>query len=343
MMKPWELIWTFYKKNESKQQFRKQEAKPRWINTIMQGSATQASVQKTSSTGTMKQVVRKIDASSNLSDRDENNKVGENDDYICRGHILNGMSDSPFDIFHNAELDKELWDYLESNVIDKLPPSWKDFKHTLKHGKDDLYLVQLGSHLRIEESLRAQKSDKGKGKEVDGPSVDMTEEGGKNKHHKQNKVEKRTTQMLVVRERGLRTNPKTKVDAITWRIDSGAITHVYKDRSWFRTYEVVEDGSVLYIGDDYFAPVHGKGSVALEFSSGKTITLFNVLAVVRLPNPKRKALGEKGYRFYVIEPNDSVSINSIIESKDAIFDENRFSSIPRPKDILPNLEESQRD
>ncbi|GKF05491.1 hypothetical protein Tco_0036159, partial [Tanacetum coccineum] len=69
-------------------------------------------------------------------------------------------------------------------------------------------------------------------------------------------------------------------------------------------------------------------------------------AVVRLPDPKRKTLGEKGidcifvgyaehskaYRFYDLEPNDSVSINSIIESGDAIFDENRFSSIPRPKD-----------
>nr|GFA92052.1 zinc finger, CCHC-type [Tanacetum cinerariifolium] len=52
-----------------------------------------------------------------------------------------------------------------------------DFKHTLKHGKDDLSLVQLGSHLRIEKSLRAQDSDKGKGKEVGGPSVNMTEEG----------------------------------------------------------------------------------------------------------------------------------------------------------------------
>ncbi|GKC55750.1 zinc finger, CCHC-type containing protein [Tanacetum coccineum] len=38
----------------------------------------------------------------------------------------------------------------------------------------------------------------------------------------------------------------------------------------------------------------------------------------------------KAFRFYVIEPNDSVSMNSIIESKDAIFDENRFSSVPRP-------------
>ncbi|GKE98032.1 hypothetical protein Tco_0021383, partial [Tanacetum coccineum] len=80
-------------------------------------------------------------------------------------------------------------------------------------------------------------------------------------------------------------------------------------------------------------------------------------AVVRLPDPKRKTLGEKGidcifvgyaehskaYRFYIIEPNDFISINSIIESRDAIFDENQFSSIPKPKDIIPNVQESQRD
>ncbi|GKD10263.1 hypothetical protein Tco_1189948 [Tanacetum coccineum] len=42
-----------------------------------------------------------------------------------------------------------------SCIIDKLPPSWKDFKHTLKHKKDELTLVELGSHLHIEESLRA--------------------------------------------------------------------------------------------------------------------------------------------------------------------------------------------
>ncbi|GJW88929.1 integrase, catalytic region, zinc finger, CCHC-type containing protein [Tanacetum coccineum] len=56
-----------------------------------------------------------------------------------------------------------------------------------------------------------------------------------------------------------------------------------------------------------------------------------------------KEMHSKACRFYVIEPNDSVSINSIIESRDAIFDENRFSSIPRPKDIIPNSVESQRD
>nr|GFA33553.1 zinc finger, CCHC-type [Tanacetum cinerariifolium] len=136
----------------------------------------------------------------------------------------------------------------------------------------DLSFVQLGSHLRIEESLRAQDSDKGKGKEVGGPSVNMTEDG----------VVKRTTQMLMVREKGLRTHPKTKVDAIAWWIDSGATTLVCKDRCWFKTFEPAEDESVLYMGDEHFAHVHGKGSVAIEFNSGKTVTLFNVLYVPKL-------------------------------------------------------------
>ncbi|GJU60053.1 zinc finger, CCHC-type containing protein [Tanacetum coccineum] len=323
----------------------------------------------------------------------------ENDDYICRGHILNGMSDSLFDVYTNVESAKELWDSLESkymaedssskkflvsnfnnykmvdsrpvmeqynellrilgqytqhglkmdesisvsSIIDKLPPSWKDFKHTLKHGKDDLSLVQLGSHLRIEESLRAHDSDKGKGKEVGGPSVNMTEEG-KNKYNKQNKGKKRSNE----NKSGSSSNKKPKlecwkcgktghfkrdcrsgkknnanaggsgkgskdqsqdqgqnlvniwnsfvkysvsliseafyvqVDAIAWWIDSGATTHVCKDRCWFKTFEPVEDGSVLYMGDEHFAPIHGKGSVALEFSSGKIVTLFNVLYVPKL-------------------------------------------------------------
>ncbi|GKE16200.1 zinc finger, CCHC-type containing protein, partial [Tanacetum coccineum] len=33
----------------------------------------------------------------------------------------------------------------------------------------------------------------------------------------------------------------------------------------------------------------------------------------------------------------------LLKSGDAIFNENRFSSIPRPKDVIPNSVESQRD
>ncbi|GKC80246.1 hypothetical protein Tco_1131020 [Tanacetum coccineum] len=80
-----------------------------------------------------------------------------------------------------------------SCIIDKLPPSWKDFKHTLKHLKEELTLVELGSHLRIEESLRKQDSDKPRSNNVDGPSIfNMVEHNnfsryndnkGKRKHH----------------------------------------------------------------------------------------------------------------------------------------------------------------
>ncbi|GJU61309.1 zinc finger, CCHC-type containing protein [Tanacetum coccineum] len=269
----------------------------------------------------------------------------ENDDYICRGHILNGMSDSLFDVYTNVESAKELWDSLESkymaedssskkflvsnfnnykmvdsrpvmeqynellrilgqytqhglkmdesisvsSIIDKLPPSWKDYKHTLKHGKDDLSLVQLGSHLRIEESLRAHDSDKGKGKEVGGPSVNMTEEG-KNKHNKQNKGKKRSNE----NNSGSSSNKKPKLEC--WKC--GKTGHFKRDcrsgkknnanaggsgkGSKDQSQDQVEDGSVLYMGDEHFAPIHGKGSVALEFSSGKIVTLFNVLYVPKL-------------------------------------------------------------
>ncbi|GJW95472.1 hypothetical protein Tco_0175144 [Tanacetum coccineum] len=80
-----------------------------------------------------------------------------------------------------------------SCIIDKLPPSWKDFKHTLKHLKEELTLVELGNQLRIKESLRVQDSDKPKDNNVVGPSVvNMVEHNnpsryndnkGKRKHH----------------------------------------------------------------------------------------------------------------------------------------------------------------
>ncbi|CAM8948930.1 unnamed protein product [Rhodiola kirilowii] len=139
----------------------------------------------------------------------------ENDDYICRGHILNGMSDPLFDLYQTVESAKELWDALEakymqedasskkflvsnfnsykmvdarpvmeqfneltrilgqfaqykmkmddsiavSSIIDKLPPLWKDFKHKLKHKKEEMSLEELGGELQVEESIRIQEED----------------------------------------------------------------------------------------------------------------------------------------------------------------------------------------
>ena len=39
----------------------------------------------------------------------------------------------------------------------------------------------------------------------------------------------------------------------------------------------------------------------------------------------------------VVEPNDQIHINTIIESRDARFDEQRFKTIPKTHDILKEV------
>nr|GEY61929.1 zinc finger, CCHC-type [Tanacetum cinerariifolium] len=90
---------------------------------------------------------------------------------------------------HGLNMDESIF---MSSIIDKLPPSWKDFKHSLKHNKEELSLVQLGSHFRIEESLRIKENGKGKGKEIVGSSsVNMIEDGKNKSNNKNNKEKKR--------------------------------------------------------------------------------------------------------------------------------------------------------
>ncbi|GJZ15081.1 hypothetical protein Tco_0550758 [Tanacetum coccineum] len=96
-----------------------------------------------------------------------------------------------------------------SCIIDKLPPSWKDFKHTLKHLKEELTLIELGSHLRIEESLRAHDNDKSKGNNVAGPSVvNMVKHNNSSKYnHNKSKRKHHDT----------RANPNKKPKVTYWK------------------------------------------------------------------------------------------------------------------------------
>ncbi|GKD07848.1 hypothetical protein Tco_1187533, partial [Tanacetum coccineum] len=271
------------------------------------------------------------------------------------------------------------------------------FKHALKHNKEELTLVELGSHLRIEESLRVHDSDKAKNNNVVGPSVVNMVEHNNSTRYNDNKGK--------CKHQDTKTDPnkKSKDDDVAWWVHSGETVHVCKDRCWFKTYKSLNDGSILHMRNESTALVHGCGCIDLRFSSGKIISLFNVLHVLNIrknmvsssilnnrgykkviesdkfilskhghvhskrmqdmskdglipafdmntesgscqtPDPKLKTLGErdiecifvgyaehsKAFRFYVIEPNESVLVNSIIELRDAIFDENRFSLIPR--------------
>ncbi|GKA25359.1 zinc finger, CCHC-type containing protein [Tanacetum coccineum] len=211
----------------------------------------------------------------------------DNDDYVCKVLILNGMFDSLFDIYHNVESSKERWDSLEGKYMAEDASSKKflvsnfinykmtdsrlvleqynellDFKHTLKHLKEELILVELGSHLRIKKSLKVQDSD----------------------------------------------NPKAHDDDIAYGLTQSQITvHVCKDRCWFKTYESLNDGSILHMGNESTALVHGRGCVDLRFSSRKIVSLFNVLHVpnIRKNLVSSSILNNCGYK-QVIESNKFV-------------------------------------
>ncbi|CAM8987114.1 unnamed protein product [Rhodiola kirilowii] len=62
-----------------------------------------------------------------------------------------------------------------SSIIDKLPPSWKEFRHTLKHKKEELSLEQLGGELHVEESIRMQEDVKQK-ETIESLSMHMMED-----------------------------------------------------------------------------------------------------------------------------------------------------------------------
>ncbi|GJU66054.1 zinc finger, CCHC-type containing protein [Tanacetum coccineum] len=180
-------------------------------------------------------------------DRDDNPTVDQvrrmakwdNNDYVYRGLILN------------------------------------DFKHTLKHLKEELTLVELGSHLRIEESLWMQDNDKPKGNNIFGPLVvNMVEHDNSSRHNGLVDGSSNSMKGQNMFNKSYQVYYVTYVseayfvqdDDVAWWVDSGATMHVCKDRCWFKTYESLNDGSILHIGNESTALVHGRGCVDLSFS-----------------------------------------------------------------------------
>ncbi|CAH9085725.1 unnamed protein product, partial [Cuscuta epithymum] len=296
-----------------------------------------------------------------------------NDDEICKGHILNALSDGLFDVYQNTPTAKELRETLNNRyltedvtskkfltshfmnyvmshdrpisnqydemmcilgqmkqlnlnmdetisvscILDKLPPSWKEFRKSLKRKKEDMSLRDLGTHIRVEEETRKlEKRD-----QPESSKINMIEEGkpGQNSKHSgkkrksnddgpkenhSNKKKKVTCWYcskvghikrdcrFYNQKHGNKSKDKGKekfVAVITeanmveddgsWFIDSGTTKHVCKDRSMFTSYEALQDGSVMYMGNSSTVMIKGVGQVDLEFTSGKMLSITNVYRV----------------------------------------------------------------
>nr|GEY50533.1 zinc finger, CCHC-type [Tanacetum cinerariifolium] len=252
---------------------------------------------------------------------------------------------------HKMNMDEAI---LVSCIIEKLSPSWNDFKHTLKHLKEELTLVELGSHLHIEESLRVHDSDKPKGNNVAGPLVVNMVEHNNSSRYNDNKGKRK-------HHDNTRADPNKKSKVTCWKC--GKLGHLKKDCKGGKVGNKANGSGINGLVDGSNNSLKGQNMFNKSFQfyyvtyvsevyfvhDEDVAWVWGCRAVVRLLDPKLKALGERGIecifvgyaehskavRFYVIESNESVLINSIIESRDAIFDENRFSSVPRRSLSIP--------
>ena len=69
------------------------------------------------------------------------------------------------------------------------------------------------------------------------------------------------------------SNPKE------WWIDTGATRHVCSDKKMFSTFEPIETGEKMFMGNFATSDIKGQCKVVLKMTSGKELTLTNVLYV----------------------------------------------------------------
>ncbi|GJS93639.1 zinc finger, CCHC-type containing protein [Tanacetum coccineum] len=245
--------------------------------------------------------------------------------------------------------------------------------------------IQVGSHLRIEESLKAQDNDKPKGNNVVAsittPPVTCwkcEKPGHLKRDCKAGNVGNKANGSGTKGSVDGSSNPLKGQNMFNKSIQIHYVTYVseayFVQDDEFAWLNIVSDNiglafmstselndSILWharLGHVHFKRMQdmSKDGFIPAFDKDTEKAELRVLgAVARLPDPKLKTLGERGiecifvgyakhskaFRFYVIEPNDSVVVNSIIESRDAIFDENRFSLVPKPSQM--SLKDGTKD
>ena len=99
-----------------------------------------------------------------------------------------------------------------------------------------------------------------------------------------------------------------------WWIDTGATRHVCSDKAVFSSLKASDAGEKLYMGNSATSTIEGEGTVILKMTSGKNLTLKNVLYVpdIRKNLVSGSLLNKHGFRI-VIESD------KVILSKSGMF------------------------
>ncbi|KAJ9557199.1 hypothetical protein OSB04_011813 [Centaurea solstitialis] len=203
-------------------------------------------------------------------------------------------------------------------ILDKLPPSWKDFSKRMMHKSEDYSLDDMLKHLRIEEEARNR--DK---KSRNPVNVNSVQAGGKNKGKLNSGGPSKKNGKCHVcgetghyareckqRKSGPSGGPSAATNAVgdigalvanltmdeinmmnvtpqahlvnqdkdSWYLDTGATAHVCDDKSKFVNYQEIH-GKQVSTANGGRADIAGSGTILLHFTSGRSLTLNSVLHV----------------------------------------------------------------
>ena len=222
------------------------------------------------------------------------------------------------------------------SIIEKLPPSWRDFKVCLKHKRREMTMEDLILRLRVEEDHRkgdsvdgaranvieSEPSTKQKFQKFKGKKMSKLKPKGKDFkkikgncwvcgkaghkaqecRHRKDQTVTRTNQAHVHEFDDNLVAVVTETNMVSnvkgWWIDTGATRHICGDKNLFSEYKHMDDGEKLYMGNSFASNVEGKGNVLLKFTSRKVVTLTDVLHVpeIRKNLVSGPILSKKGFK-----------------------------------------------
>ncbi|GMI83726.1 hypothetical protein HRI_002041900 [Hibiscus trionum] len=175
-------------------------------------------------------------------------------------------------------------EFVAGLLIEKLPPSWNDYKQQLKHKQ--LSLKELITHIIIEKTNRNEVMNADKREFT--TRANLIEKPGHYAHqcrHRKGIHENPTQSNVNLVEADeiiaaflFQANIVTNM--IEWVVDSGVTRHICDNRNVFTSYTPVKEGEEsVYLGDFRTTSLLGKGKVMLKLTSGKTLTLSDVFYV----------------------------------------------------------------
>ena len=124
-----------------------------------------------------------------------------------------------------------------------------------------------------------------------------------------------------------------------WWVDIGATSHVCSYKKMFSSYQTIDNGEQIFMGNSSSSKVEGQGKVVLKMTSGEELTLNDVLHVPEIQKNlvSGSLLSKKGFKLVFVSNNFILTKNGMYVGKgymsNGLFKMNVMNIVPPIKNI----------